>query len=209
MALLRQAIIAFGRMNPPTSAHIKLINLVGSHAKDFNADPYVFLSKKVDNKRNPLSPERRLYWLSKIMELPSFVKESPIEINSFIDCLKYFSGKYNNLTVLCGSDRMLEYGRIMHDYNGVEFNYYSTHLISIGKRSDDNISSSVVRKTITDIDFLSFKEFYPMLNDDDCSEMFSELTCSMDINKPDVRTRGLNGNQENIKKEEGRISSNN
>lgn len=209
MALLKRAVIAFGRMNPPTSAHIKLINLVATHAKDFNADPYIFLSKKVDNKRNPLSLERRLYWLSKIMELPSFVKESPIEINSFIDCLKYFSGKYTNLTVLCGSDRMSEYGRIMHDYNGIEFDYYSTHLISIGDRSKDTMSSSAVRKTIIDNDFKNFKELYPMLNDDDCSEMFSQLTCSMNINKSDVRTRGLNGNQENIEKEEGRISGSN
>ena len=54
------AVIAFGRMNPPTVGHEKLINKVINEAISRGGDPLVYLSKTQDSDKNPLSYDQKL-----------------------------------------------------------------------------------------------------------------------------------------------------
>ena len=52
---LKTAVFAFGRMNPPTMGHAKLIAKVIAVAKKEGGTPMVYPSKTEDKKSNPLS----------------------------------------------------------------------------------------------------------------------------------------------------------
>ena len=41
----KTAVVAWGRMNPPTIGHQKVIDVVNQHAQKFMGDPILFLTK--------------------------------------------------------------------------------------------------------------------------------------------------------------------
>ena len=56
------AVFAFGRFNPPTIGHQKLIETVLSTAEKTNGKAYLFLSHKQNNKTDPLTfQEKQAY----------------------------------------------------------------------------------------------------------------------------------------------------
>ena len=66
---------SFGRFNPPTTGHEKLINKVAS----INTDDYrIYLSRSQDPKKNPLSPREKLAIMKKMF--PRHARK--IEINT-------------------------------------------------------------------------------------------------------------------------------
>ena len=50
------AVMAFGRMNPPTIGHAKLVDAIKSQS----GDPFIFLSQSQKPKTDPLSFEDKL-----------------------------------------------------------------------------------------------------------------------------------------------------
>ena len=56
------AVFAFGRFNPPTIGHQKLIETVLQTAEKANGKAYLFLSHKQNNKTDPLNfAEKQAY----------------------------------------------------------------------------------------------------------------------------------------------------
>ena len=51
---MKKAVIAWGRMNPVTSGHEKLVNKVVSVAKRERAEPRIYLSHTQNPKKDPL-----------------------------------------------------------------------------------------------------------------------------------------------------------
>jgi hypothetical protein len=47
-------VMAFGRMNPPTIGHEKLVHHVQQIAHDYGAPHHIIISHSVDAKKNPL-----------------------------------------------------------------------------------------------------------------------------------------------------------
>src|SRR6056300_1974841 len=94
---------AFGRFNPPTIGHEKLINKVKSLPTN---DYKIFLSRSNDPKKNPLSPRDKLNIMKKMF--PSHARN--IEINQTnmvldIATMLYKKG-YTDVTMVAGSDRV-------------------------------------------------------------------------------------------------------
>ena len=56
----KPAVIAFGRMNPPTTGHLKMIDKVRETAARLNAHHEVIASHSQDNKKNPLTAEQKI-----------------------------------------------------------------------------------------------------------------------------------------------------
>ena len=63
----REIAFTFGRFNPPTVGHEKLIKKVASASSAFK----IFLSRSEDKKKNPLSPRTKLCFLSIVETLKS------------------------------------------------------------------------------------------------------------------------------------------
>ena len=58
-AKAKSAVMVFGRFNPPTIGHGKLLESAGNIARRFNAELYVYGSQSQDSKKNPLSTNKR------------------------------------------------------------------------------------------------------------------------------------------------------
>ena len=110
------AVFAFGRFNPPTIGHEKLIETVLATAKTANAKPYLFLSHKQNNKTDPLSfNEKQEY----IQALYPNLTVGDAESNTIIKVLqKIQSEGRTKIVMVAGSDRVAEFSKLLNQYNG-------------------------------------------------------------------------------------------
>ena len=62
----KRAVVAFGRMNPPTTGHEKLIHATHKEAKSQGASAHVIASHSQDKKKNPVPQDKKLSYLKKV-----------------------------------------------------------------------------------------------------------------------------------------------
>ena len=159
---------AFGRFNPPTSGHEKLINKIKSVA---NGDYKVYLSRSEDNKKNPLAPKKKLEYMKKMF--PQHARNIEInQTNQVLDIatLLYKKG-YTDLKMVAGSDRVREFDTMLKKYNGVQsrhgkYDFNSIEVVSAGERDPDaegatGMSASKMRDAVAKNDINSFKRGLP------------------------------------------------
>ena len=129
----------FGRFNPPTIGHEKLIKKVASQSAN---DYRIFLSRSQDSKKNPLDPNTKLRFMKDIFKQYS----NKIELNStnmVLDLATMIYKKdYENITMVVGSDRVNEFSTILKKYNGIKsrHGYYffgDINVVSAGERDPD------------------------------------------------------------------------
>ena len=158
-------VFTFGRMNPPTNGHGKLITKVKRLAQTSRADHLIVASHSQDKNKNPLDTKTKVKHL-KGMFPNSNIKSSDTAHPSFIKQLALLTGKYDNLIFVAGSDRVPEFERILKQYNGKDFNFKSIKVVSSGDRDPDaegvtGISASKMRLYAKNNDFTSFKRGIP------------------------------------------------
>jgi hypothetical protein len=110
------AVFAFGRFNPPTIGHQKLIDTVTSTAERANAKPYLFLSHKQNNKTDPLTfAEKQAY----IQQYYPKLQVGDANSNTIIKALqKIQSEGRTRIIMIAGSDRVQEFEKLLNQYNG-------------------------------------------------------------------------------------------
>ena len=158
----------FGRFNPPTSGHEKLIKKVAS----VRADTFkIFLSRSNDPKKNPLSPRTKLTHM-KFM-FPKYSRN--IEINNtnmILDIAsKLHKQGYTEIFMVVGSDRVREFETILNKYNDVRsrhgyYNFDNINVLSAGERDPDaegvsGMSASKMRDAASKDDLSTFKKGLP------------------------------------------------
>ena len=105
----KKIVTSFGRMNPPTIGHQKLIDHVLRTAQREGADHDIRLSHSQDKKKNPLTREQKLHHARKMFPNVNFSGSSK-EHPSFIHHLKELHKKgYTHVTMVAGSDRAGDY----------------------------------------------------------------------------------------------------
>jgi hypothetical protein len=192
MAKDKKIITAFGRMNPPTTGHQKLIDAVLNKAKAEDADHDIRLSHSQDAKKNPLSQEQKLHHARKMFPKVNFSgssKESP----SFLTHLKELHEKgYSHVTFVAGSDRVPEYEKLVKQYNkpaeeGGLFHFKRVHVISAGHRDPDaegteGMSASKMRQHAQDGNYHSFKAGLPShVTHEHAQELYDHVRAGMGI----------------------------
>ena len=112
------AVFAFGRFNPPTIGHQKLIQKVQSMAKQVNGKGFIFLSHKQNNKTDPLSfQEKQAYIRSQITD--SDLEIGHTEANTIIKALQVIQAQgRTRIVMVAGSDRVGEFQKLLNQYNG-------------------------------------------------------------------------------------------
>ena len=158
----------FGRFNPPTIGHEKLINKVAS----VRADDYrIYLSRSEDAKKNPLGANEKL----KVMKgmFPRHARK--IEINTtnmILDiCTKLYKQGVTEIFMVVGSDRVREFETIINKYNNIKsrhghYNFDNVNVLSAGERDPDaegasGMSASKMRAAASKGDLASFKRGLP------------------------------------------------
>src|SRR5210317_300352 len=159
---------AFGRFNPPTIGHEKLINKVKSVPTN---DYKIYLSRSEDPKKNPLSPRDKLSIMKKMF--PSHARNIEINrTNMILDiCTKLYNQGYTDVNMVVGSDRVREFETIIKKYNDVKsrhgyYNFDNINVVSAGDRDPDaegasGMSASKMRAAAAKGDLQSFKKGVP------------------------------------------------
>ena len=125
------AVMAFGRMNPPTIGHAKLVNVVKSQG----GDPYIFLSQSQKPKTDPLSFNDKLRYAK--FFFPEVTIGNP-EVKTIIQALQKINQLgYKNLIYVAGSDRISSFEELINKYNGKDYNFKSIKVVSAGQRDAD------------------------------------------------------------------------
>lgn len=163
----KHAVVAWGRMNPVTVGHEKLVNKVKETAEKHGADPHVFLTRTQDKKKNPL-PYTAKYALAR-KAFGSVVKPTPEKDATIIGMMKHLHKRgYHHVTMVAGSDRVEEYHKLLHKYNGPEseYNFKSIKVVSAGHRDPDadgaeGISASKMREHAANNNHEHFKKGLP------------------------------------------------
>ena len=112
------AVFAFGRFNPPTIGHQKLIEKVQAMTRQVNGKGFIFLSHKQNNKTDPLTFQEKLAYLR------SQVSDSNLEIghteaNTIIKALQVIQAQgRTRIVMVAGSDRVVEFQKLLNQYNG-------------------------------------------------------------------------------------------
>lgn len=146
------AVMSFGRMNPPTVGHEKLVSKLHATAKKHGGDPVLFLSHSEGTSSDPLPQTKKLEYAKKAFpntRVEGSSKESP---NFLTAAKKLHDEGYHHLVVVAGQDRQKEFHDILHKYNGAKdsYNFKSIKVVSAGKRDPDaagveGMSASKVR----------------------------------------------------------------
>lgn len=157
------AVIAFGRMNPPTTGHEKLVNKVINEAISRNGTPLVYLSKTQDSDKNPLSYDQKISYAQAFFGKNYIIKS---KARTIIEVAKELDGVYENLVVVVGSDRLREFNSLLTKYNGRDYNFNTVEVVSAGDRDPDSddvsgMSASKMRAAAEDGDLPAFTKGVP------------------------------------------------
>ena len=186
-AIGKSITFAFGRFNPPTTGHEKLINKIKSVS---NGDYKVYLSRSEDPKKNPLSPKKKLEYMKKMF--PSHARNIEInQTNMVLDIATLLSKKgYTDLKMVAGSDRVREFDTILKKYNGVQsrhgkYDFNSIEVVSAGERDPDaegatGMSASKMRDAVAKNDINSFKRGLPS-GFNDVQGLFNDIRKGMNL----------------------------
>ena len=154
------AVAAFGRMNPPTIGHEKLVDKV----KSFDGDHYIFLSQTQKPKDNPLPFDVKLEFAKKFFPGVNVGHPSvrtPIQMLQMLEKLGY-----TDIIYVAGSDRVASFEKLFNDYNGKEYNFNSITVENAGERDPDadgaeGMSASKMRAAAAAGDFEAFAQGVP------------------------------------------------
>ena len=187
------AVFTFGRFNPPTIGHEKLLKVLSNTASKQRGDYYVFMSHSQDKKKNPLSHDQKMMFM-KLM----FPKHRSAMIKSkarnALEALVQLHDmkKYSRVVMVVGSDRVSDFNTLLNRYNGedVKHGFYQfdeIKVVSAGERDPDaegveGMSASKMRAAVADGNYDVFKMGIPAsVSEKDCKKLYYTVAKGMGI----------------------------
>jgi|TARA_A200000159_G_scaffold146234_1_gene152425 nicotinic acid mononucleotide adenylyltransferase len=154
-------VLTFGRMNPITVGHEKLVQKVLSVASKEKGTPKVFLTQTQDKKKNPLDYKDKIKFAQKAFGkvVEKSTAKTIIQVAQSVE-------NFDNLVLVVGSDRVKEFDTLLNKYNGKDYNFKSIKVVSAGDRDPDaddvsGMSASKMRALAADNDILQFTKGLP------------------------------------------------
>ena len=183
---------AFGRFNPPTVGHKKLIDTVvdASDGGDF----YIFTSQSQDPDKNPLDYQTKVNFLKKLFPDIQDKIVYDVSIKNVLQAAdKLKASGYTAATFVCGSDRVPEFTKLLNTWNGMDKTprFGVLNIISSGEREDGvegvgGVSASMAREFVKNNDFESFKGTVPN-NPQLAKELFDAVKQGMAASKKKIK----------------------
>ena len=166
----KHAVMTYGRMNPPTTGHLKLIDKVKEVAKKVGGSHHIIVSHSRDSKKNPLSGEQKVKHLQRYSpgaHIEASTKEHPTFLHHAAELHKK---GVTHLHMVAGSDRVKEYKEKLNKYNGTHkgalYNFKKIHVHSAGQRDPDaegteGMSGTKMREHAKSGNFKEFRKGVP------------------------------------------------
>lgn len=178
--------IAFGRFNPPTTGHEKLLDTVASNSDE--GDYIIIPSRSQDKKKNPLDPDTKISVMKQMYPKHSEkIVNDPANRTIFDVLKKAHNDGYTNVRIVGGGDRVKEFDKLTNDYNGKLYQFDNVEVLSAGDRDPDSegtegMSASKQRKAAAEGDYASFKKGVPKSMDDkQTKQLYTTLRGAMGI----------------------------
>ena len=156
-----RASFTFGRFNPITTGHKKLIDTVKEHARKTGGDHHIFVSHTQDAKKNPLSHKQKVGFINKMMPGTNVHEED--HIKNAIQALEHLHKKgYKKATMLVGSDRVQEFSNLLNKYNpGIDIEVKSAGDRDPDAEGVEGMSASKMRDFAAKKNFAEFSKGVP------------------------------------------------
>jgi|TARA_B100000085_G_scaffold11998_1_gene10439 hypothetical protein len=167
--------VTFGRFNPPTIGHQKLLDAARKSAG--KGDLKIYPSRSQDPKKNPYDPDEK----SEVMRamFPDHAGSIVNDPNArtIFDVLKQaHQDGYSSVKIVVGGDRVKEFEKLSGDYNGKLYDFSGVETVSAGDRDPDSegvegMSASKMRKAAAENDFETYRSGIPDIIDDKTAKL--------------------------------------
>jgi hypothetical protein len=192
----RAVYFSFGRMNPPTIGHGKVLDKLSSLA---GSNPYrMYLSQSQDAKKNPLGYKEKVKISRKMFpkHARSIIMAPKLRNAMEIASALYKEG-FVKVVMVVGQDRLREFDVLLNKYNGKKarhgfYNFQDIKVISAGQRDPDaegveGMSASKMRKAAADNEYANFVLGLPKTyGDKDSKKLFNTIRNSMGLKETKV-----------------------
>lgn len=182
----------FGRMNPPTVGHEKLLEVLSSKSGN---NPYrIYLSQTIDKKKNPLPYNDKVKYARKMMPKHARYIMLNKDVKTIFDAANaIYNEGFVNVIMVVGSDRITEFKSLLTKYNGKTgqrygfYNFRTIDVISAGERDPDSegvdgMSASKMRAAASDNDFNQFTKGLPKnFSNKDSKDLFNAVRSGMGL----------------------------
>jgi len=181
----------FGRMNPPTIGHGKLLDKVKQQA---GSQPYrVYVSQSQDSKKNPLSYQDKIKHVRKMFPKHARSVMSDKKVKTAIDAaVQLYNQGFRKLVMVVGSDRIREFDILLNKYNGKKarhgfYDFMDIKVVSAGDRDPDaegveGMSASKQRENASKNDFIAFSQGLPTsMNNNAARKLFNDVRSGMGL----------------------------
>jgi len=161
----RGIVVTFGRFQPPTSGHEKVVDKVISQAKRLRYEHRIYTSPSSNSLKNPLRYREKVRFLRAMFSRAEVYEDSKI-INPFFMMKQLSDQGYKNVVLVVGGDRIDgmtdQISRyINHKDKDKSFNFDNFKVVSSGRRDPDaagtvGMSGTKMRQAVADDEFDSF-----------------------------------------------------
>ena len=205
----KHAVMAFGRMNPITVGHEKLVNKVKDIADKVGGSAHIVVSHSQDSKKNPLTSSQKVKHAKRAFPGVNVSASSPDAPNFLAQAAKLHKQGVTHLHMVGGQDRVGEFHKLLHKYNGVKgphgsYNFKKIEVHSAGDRDPDaegveGMSASKMREHASKGNFKKFRSGVPSsMSDQHAKEMYDHVRKGMKIDEDidfdfeELLTEGVN-----------------
>lgn len=187
----REVYFTFGRMNPPTIGHGKVLDTLA--AKSGKSDYKVFVSQTQNAKKDPLSYTDKIKHVRKMFPKHARNVVADKNVKSAIDAMVVlYDQGYRNVTMIVGSDRVREFDVLLNKYNGKEarhglYVFNKINVVSAGDRDPDaegveGMSASKQRENVKNNDFVTFSQGVPKsVSNSDARKLFNDIRTGLGL----------------------------
>jgi len=212
-------VMAFGRMNPPTTGHAKLVDKVRELAQQHDAHHEIILSHSHDSEKNPLTQAQKIKHAKRYFPGANITGSSSEQPNFLEHAKRLHQAGHDHLVMVAGDDRVGEYQKILNKYNGSHegalFNFKKISVVSAGSRDPDaegveGMSASKMREHAKNNNFDGFRQGVPShVSDKHAKELFNDVRKGIGIKEEQVNEACWDGyKQVGMKKKNSRMVPN-
>ena len=186
----REVFFTFGRMNPPTIGHGKVIDTIVKKSK--GSDYKIFLSQS-QGPKDPLSYSDKVKHMRKMFPKHgrNIIVDKSVK-NVFDIATKLYDMGYRKITMVVGQDRLREFDVLLNKYNGKKarhgfYNFESINVVSAGQRDPDaegveGMSASKQRENAKENNYQAFSQGVPSsMSDKDARKLFNDVRKGMGL----------------------------
>lgn len=182
-------VITFGRFNPPSLGHEKLLASVQEQAEELEAEYRIYPSRASDKKQNPLDFKTKYNILQHVFpDYAENIINDPENGDNIYDILQGLHDEgYEHVIIVCGDENVKKYQKIAEKYNGSVYDFYGVEVVGAGMEDPDvdkseGITSSMMRKAALENDYETFKKGLPgNASKKECRAIYMQVRKSMNL----------------------------